>query len=415
MYDPYAQFTKHVLSNGLEVHYVHIDRPWIKVEVVVHSGAREDALALPGLAHFVEHVVSKNIPGSTYQAALDFFESCGGSVGFGSTNYRVTRYGFWVPTQRIIFPESLHLMGSMLLLADLEKGIERERDIITREFNDRYPFHAKLTRQMAFRKALFSGHRLETWNRPLGRLEGISAISKTQLKEFYTAHYVPANMSLVVVGGLSAEEVVAELERSPFGTKKAGVRNPIPKPLEHLPSVAQRYETVVHDRDVSDAGRATYDAFWSFPAGLHRQAVRIFGQMLNDLLMTEIRENRGLVYDIDTEGCDFHDVCEFGISGSTTPDAVPEVERLIEECILKVSSQRALFEKKLRGTLQDCLMSDLSGRKLASGAAMDLEFHQRIVTIREVWDGLHQVTFEQMAEAASYLSPDRRYVIASCR
>ncbi|KKP80963.1 MAG: hypothetical protein UR80_C0013G0008 [Parcubacteria group bacterium GW2011_GWB1_35_5] len=50
MYDPYADFVKHVLANGLEVHSVSWDRPWIGMEIVVHSGGREDPVTIPGLA-----------------------------------------------------------------------------------------------------------------------------------------------------------------------------------------------------------------------------------------------------------------------------------------------------------------------------------------------------------------------------
>lgn len=87
MYDPYADFKKTVLPNGLEVHSQFWERPWIGVEIVVHSGAREDPVEMPGLAHFVEHAVSKNIPNWEYDQSKEFFETCGGGAGFGSTNY----------------------------------------------------------------------------------------------------------------------------------------------------------------------------------------------------------------------------------------------------------------------------------------------------------------------------------------
>ena len=72
MYDPYAEFTKHVLPNELEVHSIFWDRPWIGMEIVVHSGGREDPVVMPGLAHFVEHVVNRNIPGMEYDKAKEF-------------------------------------------------------------------------------------------------------------------------------------------------------------------------------------------------------------------------------------------------------------------------------------------------------------------------------------------------------
>ena len=75
MYDPYADFTKHTLPNGLGVHTVFWEnRPWVIMEFVVHSGGREDSPRKSGLAHYTEHVVSKNIPGYTSDKAEEFFE-----------------------------------------------------------------------------------------------------------------------------------------------------------------------------------------------------------------------------------------------------------------------------------------------------------------------------------------------------
>ena len=62
MYDPYADFEKATLPNGLQVYAAYWpDRPWQYVGFVLHSGANTDPEDLPGVAHFVEHLVSRNI------------------------------------------------------------------------------------------------------------------------------------------------------------------------------------------------------------------------------------------------------------------------------------------------------------------------------------------------------------------
>ena len=141
MYDPYAEFTKSVLPNGLEVHTVSWNRPWVRVEIVVHSGAREDPIDKPGLAHFVEHVVSKCVLGLSNDQIREYFETCGGQASFGTTSYTSTGYSFCIPANPTIFCEALAIFGSMILNARInDSAVETERKVITREFNEKYPF-----------------------------------------------------------------------------------------------------------------------------------------------------------------------------------------------------------------------------------------------------------------------------------
>lgn len=415
MYDPYAEFTKHVLSNGLEVHSVFWDRPWIRTGVVVHSGGREDPVALSGLAHFVEHLVSENIPDWEFDQAKEFFDTCGGQAGFGTTNYLSTRYRFGVPANLAIFRKALTIFGAMLLGAQIEKEVERERKVIFREFNGEYPFLEQLEWDMGVRRALFRGHRLETYNGPLGRPEGFLAATKTDLQSFYDKHYVPANMSLVVVGGLRTEEVIAGLEQSPFGMRKNGARNPIPRPFNQIPIPAEQAKTVKLSEYVSfKVDQTTYEATWAFPADFPRQAGGVFDQILTKILRDEIREKRGLAYSIGTDCINFHDVYEYTVGGKISPDATPHINKLVRGCISMVPSRRDLFERKLESCKQKCLMTDLSGSELTDFSTNDLVKDHRIIPMQEVWDELHQVRFEQMAEAAALLSPEWQYTFITC-
>lgn len=415
MYDPYAEFTKHILPNGLEVHSVFWDRPWIGMEIVVHSGGREDPVAIPGLAHFVEHVVSRNIPNREFDQWKEFFETCGGRAEFGSTNYLSTRYKFGVPADLATFRKALTIFGSMLLGARIEKDVERERKVILREFNQRYPFLEKLEWDMGIRRALFRGHRLETWNRPLGRPEGFLSATEADLQGFYDKHYVPANISLVIIGGLSTNEVIAELERSPFGMRKDGTRNQIPKPFTQLPTPTERNKTVKLSDHVSfKFDQTEYKATWAFPMSFPHQARRVFDQVLGKILFDEIREKRGLAYSIGTDYTDFQDVYEYEIGGRISPEATPHIDELVRKCIEMVPSRQDLFDRKLKSLKQRCLMIDLAGQGLAGNAAAVLASDHRIIPMQEVWDDLQKVRFEQMAEATSLLSFERHYTFIIC-
>jgi predicted Zn-dependent peptidase len=415
MYDPYAQFTKHVLSNGLEVHSSFWDRPWIGLEVIVHSGGREDSVTMPGLAHFVEHLVSKNIPHREFGQTEKFFETCGGWANFGITSYLSTRYRFRVPADLVIFREALAVFGSMIFEAQIKKSIENERKIILSEFNGRYPFLEKLEWDMETREFLFRGHRLETWNRPLGRPEGFISAAKTDLQDFYDRHYVPANVSLVALGGLHTEEIITELQKSPFGVQKNGTRNQIPKPFQIPPVPIQKTKMVkLSDYFNFKTDQTGYKATWAFPSDFQWQARRVFTSVLGKILFDEVREKRGLAYNIDADYQNFQDVCEYEISGMINPKATLYIDELVRKCIEMVPSRHDLFDLYLEKFKQKCLMIDLAGRELSENSAADLASYHRIISMQEVWGDLHKVKFEQMAEAAALLSPERQYTFISC-
>jgi predicted Zn-dependent peptidase len=410
MYDPYAGFSKYVLSNGLEVHFVYWDRPWIGAEIVVHSGGREDPVAIPGTAHFVEHMVTENIPNRKKEDVKEFFDLCGGRYNFGITSYLSTRYKFGVPANRGTFADALYIFGSMLLGARMRNGIERERKVILQEFNQKYVPLDRLKWEMATRKSLFKGHRLETFNRPLGRPEGFLSLTEANLQGFYNTHYVPANMSLVVIGGLPTDQVLQALESSPFGMQKAGVRNLIPKPLVELPIPEERFNLVkLSDFSTFKVDQAEYVATWAFPAHTSSQARFILSQILNDILFVELREKRGLAYSMRSEYQRFQDVVEFTVRARINPEAVTYIDGLVQDCIRMVESRADLFKRRITSATQECLMCDLSGADLAEKSADDLVLHHRIIHMQELWDELHSVTHKQVVEAVAFLNAERRY------
>lgn len=415
MYDPFAEFTKHVLPNGLEVHTQYLERPWIAVEIVIHSGSREDPLKLPGLAHFVEHLVTQNIPQYEFDQVREFFDTCGGKVGFGTTYYLCTRYKFIVPNDPAIFCKALSIFGSMLFGAKIKKEIERERKVILREFNNSYPFAEKLEWDLDARKALFRGHRLETWNRPLGRPEGFLSITETDLQNFYDEAYVPANTSLVLIGGLPSHEMITEIEKSPFGMQKNGTRNPIPKSFNRFSFPTDHGKTVrISDYASFKIDQTEYTATWAFPSDFPLQARRVFGQTLGQILFEEIREKRGLAYSIGVDYTNFQDVYEFVVKGRISPAATPDINDLVRECISSVPLRHDLFERKLRACFQRCHMIDLSGSDLTNNSAEELATYHRIISMQETWDKLQKVRHEQMSAATAFLSPERQYTFITC-
>ncbi len=410
MYDPYAEFKKYVLPNGLEIHHAHWDRAWVTVEVVIHSSSREDPLHLPGLAHFVEHLVSNNIPGYTHDEAENFIEGTGGDVMFGSTDYLATRYRFTIPADRDAFKKAVEIFGRMLLFARLTRFIERERKIILEEFKQRYPFKERLDWTMTMRGAVFQGHRLETWNRPIGRPEGFMSATEADLQSYYDAHYVPRNISLVILGGMEAAETMEILNASPFGVDKPGTRTPIPSSFSPQAIVGSSDLTVrMSDYSNLKLDQTEYTTLWAFSSEFPSQALRVFKEILNHILFEEVREKRELAYSTGGGYAWFQNLREFGIKARINDVATDEIGAVIRECIAKAADHPELFAQKLAALKRRTAMVDCSGLELVEHSADDLENHHEIRPITRSFHELHEVTPEHMKEAVSLLDASRQY------
>jgi predicted Zn-dependent peptidase len=415
MYDPFSKFNKHVLSNGLEVHSTFMDRPWVRIGIVIHAGGREDPVEIPGLAHFVEHVVSQNIPNFTFDKAREFFELSGGSSYFGSTSYLSTVYGLSVPLDKEILKEALCIFGSMLLKAQIKNNIEKERKVITCEFNGCYPLLDQLQWDMEIRKAVFSGHRLETWNRPLGRPEGFLSITEKHLQGFYDKYYVPENMSLVIVGGLTDNELLSILEDSPFSVNKSGTRNSIPEPFSRLSIVGDNTKVVkMSDHSNFSVDQSEYSSIWSFPVDFNVQGQKIFTQVLNKILFEQIREKRTLAYSISSYCRSFQNILMFGIEGDINPTATSQISDLVRMCISMVPERLDLFKRKIASEMKSYSMVDFSGQGLIKNCTSDIGLYQRIKTMKEEYEELLEVKFEHMSEMVSLLDSKYQYTFIKC-
>src|SRR3989344_959027 len=143
MWDPFAEFQSETLPNGLTVHAAHWpERPWQAMGFLIHSGAEQDPIGREGVAHFVEHLVSENADVSK-KIMCDFFHDSGGMVDLGTTGYPGTSYQLFLPIERSILAKALDIFSSMLVTAQLELQIERERHVIMGEFRQHYPIDFK--------------------------------------------------------------------------------------------------------------------------------------------------------------------------------------------------------------------------------------------------------------------------------
>jgi predicted Zn-dependent peptidase len=413
MWDPYADFEKEVLPNGLTIYAAHWpNRPWEIMGFLVHGGASHDPPGLEGLAHFVEHMISQNAPLSKKEL-VSFFEDCGGKVNLGSADFLSVQYSFFLPQDESLLAKALSLFGNMLLPAKLNNNIERERQVVLREFSQRYPFPWRFELEAEERRQVFSGLWLERMICVLGFPDPIRKIAAPDLQVCYDTFYVPKNISVVAVGGEKIKKLAKLLSESPFGQDKKGERTPPWKVVHSIARPKENLRIVEMSSLISTLIEAgAYRSVAAIPAIFSNQTIKILAEMLDVVLLEEAREKRGWAYSIESSFNNLQQVYGFLIeSGGLSRPTLEKIEQLVNSSLASLNERRDLFEQIKKSFLNHYKLPDLSGRGLCNEVFDDLVRYGRIISLEEYLDKIAMVEFDDVRKALQWLQPEHRWTL----
>ncbi len=408
MWDPYADIEHDVLDNGLNVYCAHWDRPWVRVGFLVHSGAREDPPGKEGTAHFVEHLATENVPGQKPEELERMVKRQGGDVSFGATNDLCAKYLFSCPTDAPELARLFSFLGSLCLCAPLSDHVESERETILREIDAREPERFMVEWRRRWLQALFVDHWEARIVSVAGEPETVARITTADLERYASAHYVPANISVVAVGGLSTSAMVKHLRETPLGGHQPGARNPLPQPWRTVPPPREsRIEVRMSDHQHEPARYASVKVFALLPGTVPLQHLRIFEDLLDDVLYQTVRQRRRWAYHFDTDVSSFQDLHAVAIGGDVDPAVVDRVPEVVRECLDSLRGQRDLFELYRVSRVAGQRMLDVDGADLLKTSLKALEHIQRILTAEEIAERYDAVTFDDLQCLLDHLSPER--------
>lgn len=410
MKDPFANFTKVVLQNGLTLYVNHDpDLPFVRMHFSIFAGGKHDKRGLEGTAHFMEHLVCQN-GGSTLQDLLDFFESTSGRPPLlGRTSFHSTEYGFVSPLDTAALDQGLAYFGNMLLHGQLTEHVERERGVIKGEFQQRFKAPYEYDLAMRERRSVFPNSFFSRCATPLGSLESIERITQRDLQDFYDRHYVPANMHVAIMGGLSVRDVTRSFERSPFAAQKDGRRTLPNMVVAHPPLPSDTLEVfhLAEHRKGTTAGEFTTIA--QLPGNTDPWLITILKRMLFKKLFSELREKRAWTY---SAGADSHRFPEFTLfeigSRGVRLDALDEIDNVVTTCLESLAMDQDLFDSSKQFCLKQVWFRELATDDITSDALEDLLHEGRIVPRGEELKSIEEITLDHVAYVIKHLARDRR-------
>jgi len=281
-------------------------------------GSRFEEDRIGGVSHFIEHLFFKGTRRRpTAKDIAEAIEGVGGVMN-ASTDKELTVYWTRVPSDRLELAIDVlfDIVSESRLVA---QDIERERMVILEELK-MYLDQPQDYVHSLFEQIMWPGH-------PLGRdiigtVESVSSTSRDDLVDFLGGHYCLPNLVVGLAGALD-EGVAVQMVSSRLTLPQAGNGTgylPAPGPLERPMVRLLRKETeqahiCLGTRAVSylDPDRYALDLLNT-----------ILGEGMSSRLFLELREKRGLAYDVHSYSSKHSDAGYFAVYLGVDPKKAEE-------------------------------------------------------------------------------------------
>ena len=267
------EIQKRTLSNGLAVWLVETHEvPLVQVNLLVKAGAGDDPAGKFGLASLTAAMLDEGAGTRNALDLADAIDFLGASLGT-TASYDASAVRLNVPVARI--KEALPLMADVALRPTFpDKELERLRQERLTALLQAKDDPASVA-PLAFARNVFGAtHRYGTGIS--GTETTVKGFTVQDLKSFHASMYQPGNSLVLVVGDVTADVLVPQLETQ-FGSWK-GTSAPR-KPVPQAPQVPQGQITIV---DMPGAAQSQIRIGW---VGVPRSTPDYFTiEVLNTIL-----------------------------------------------------------------------------------------------------------------------------------
>ncbi len=299
------------------------ERKSVAIGIWVKVGGRDEEKRQSGLSHFLEHLVFKGTKKRTANQIKESVEGVGGSLNaFTSEEYTC----FLAKTAQNHFDKTLDVLSDMVLDASLkEKDIHKERTVIMEEIKMIQDQPSQLVEEL-LAEVVWPGHAL---GRPLaGTLETVGSFDEKELRA-YRDHFYRPDLITVAAAGAIDQKTLLKAARAKFGHLK---NRKSEKTLNLFHKTQSKPCLRVFSKDTEQTHISL--ALHAFPRNhpdeytLDILSVLLGGNM-SSRLFNEVREERGLAYDIGSSVRKYYESGVFGVEAGVDNKKAEEAVRVI--------------------------------------------------------------------------------------
>jgi predicted Zn-dependent peptidase len=358
-------------------------------------GARSEPPDLSGITHFIEHTVFK---GTKRRSALDIAieqDRLGGNLEAFTTHEET---GFAIKVIDNQLASAFDLLADMLTSPTFDEDeLKSEQRVIIEEMKMTDDSPEELLGE------LFIGQFFP--NDGLGRpIAGTPATVKTfdsaTTRKYHGSTFHASNLVIVAAGNTRHEEVV-ELARSmDLRSSDAGVGQ-----RQQAPGTAA--DIALHQKPELEQAHLILGVPYVSAADERRYAAdllaNILGGGMSSRLWQEVRERRGLAYNVGTSNAMYRDIGVFSVFAGTSPEQLAEVIDIVVEELSKVvkagvtDGELELAKHQARASI---LMSLEDSAARAAALAQSEMVYGRQIPVEETLANIDAVTVEDTHQIA---------------
>ncbi|WP_010236738.1 M16 family metallopeptidase [Clostridium arbusti] len=391
-------FKETQLNNGIKIVTIKKNTDLFSVHAGINIGSIYEEKDEKGLSHFVEHMLFKGTKNRNNETLNNDFENIGGEYN-AYTDYNCTVVHASGLREELV--KAIMLIADMLMNSNFPKEeIEREREVILSEIrasrDDVEEYSFKKAHDIAYKK---SPLKYET----AGEEKTVKKFTQKDIANFYNKYYVPNNCCISIVSSSEHQEVINLVKdyfsnwlKKDFKLKDIVIENNIP------------IRKVTIKDNIEQSSIIYIFTFHNLNKKLEL-ALKIlnhrFGESANSILFRELRENRGLAYDVYSEIDTSSFVKSLYIYTAVGKENIDKTIDCIDNCIDKIKKEEFIFHndtinlmKKVLKTAVILTIEDTT--ELCNYVLHQVIEHEDIYKFLTDMDNLTDIKKEDIYEAA---------------
>ena len=282
---------KYKLRNGITLLFEKKSSHSVAVEIMFKVGSNNEGLKVAGISHFLEHMLFEGTKNrKTSREIANEIEKYGGDFNAYTTGDRTA---FFIKIINKKFDNALDILSDIVKNPVFGKKImEKEKQVILKEIN-MVNDDPRLFQWILFQEALFEKH--PAAKPTYGTVRTVKAISRKQLVDYYTTHYLANSMIISIVGNVNNVKNRIENYFNELNPGKIFTRENVHEPEQRrMKKVARKKKTlnsymVLGYKSVPRTHKDSY---------VFDVITAILGRGQSGWMFDEIRNKRGLAYQV---------------------------------------------------------------------------------------------------------------------
>ena len=365
-----------ILPNGLKVITIKKNTRLASINIGVNIGSLYEDEKELGMSHFVEHMLFKGTKNRSNEQLNRELEFLGGDYN-AYTDYISTVYSITCLDEE--FEKGIELLSDMVLNSSFdEKEMKKEKGVVLSEIksdkDDIEDLSISRTHEYAFDKSALR-------NSIAGTEEHVKGFKRKQVYDFYKKYYTPDNCVIVTVSAFSHEQmqkIITDL----FGKWEG-------KSHKKAKIIKEENKNIVKTTYKSQIEQGTITYLYAFKEVCEKDKLPLkilsykLAESSNSILFRELREERGLAYDVYSQMDLDENVNTMNIFTSVREESIDEVIEVIDKAILDIKNRDINFDEDMLcmmkkthktgvvSTLEDCsslcsyvLVQSLAGKDI---------------------------------------------------